>query len=115
MVMFTWTKEPNKVDETYWRCDQKPTEKNAFQGRNYPGYCNPAVDQLLDEAQRTLDGDKRRALHRQIAALLSEDVPMIPLYDRVDVSVVPKSFVGWRPTGMLQSVAWNAWEWRWKS
>jgi peptide/nickel transport system substrate-binding protein len=112
MVMFTWTKEPNKVDETYWRCDQKPTPENAFQGRNYPGFCSPAVDRLLDEAQRTLDADARRALHRQVAAILADEVPMIPLYDRVDVSVVPKSFVGWRPTGMLQSVAWNAWEWR---
>ena len=37
---------------------------------------------------------------------------MIPLYDRVDVSVTPKSFKGWRPTGILQSVAWNAQEWR---
>ncbi len=113
MVMFTWTKEPNKVDETYWRCDQKPTDKNAFQGRNYPGFCSPVVDQLLDEASRTLDPEQRRALHRKIAAVIMDEVPMIPLYDRVDVSVVPKNFIGWRPTGMLQSVAWNAWEWHW--
>ena len=111
MVMFTWTKEPNKVDETYWRCNQKPTEQNAFQGRNYPGFCSPQVDALLNEAQRTLNEGARRALHRKIAAILAEEVPMIPLYDRVDVSVVPKNFRGWRPTGMLQSVAWNAWEW----
>ncbi|MDP2339346.1 MAG: peptide ABC transporter substrate-binding protein [Deltaproteobacteria bacterium] len=113
MVMFTWTKEPNKVDETYWRCDQKPTEKNAFSGRNYPGFCSPEVDRLLDEAQRTLDDASRRALHRKIAAIIADEVPMIPLYDRVDVSVIPKDFKGWRPTGMLQSIAWNAWEWRW--
>ena len=113
MVMFTWTKEPNKVDETYWRCDQKPTDQNAFQGRNYPGFCSPEVDRLLDEAQRTLDDALRRALHRRIAAIVADEVPMIPLYDRVDVSVVPRTFQGWRPTGMLQSVAWNAWEWRW--
>jgi peptide/nickel transport system substrate-binding protein len=112
MVMFTWTKEPNKIDETYWRCDQKPTEQNAWQGRNYPGFCDPRVDALLDEASRTVDGTKRRALHRQIARILSEEVPMIPLYDRVDVSVTPKGFSGWRPTGLLQSVAWNAHEWR---
>jgi peptide/nickel transport system substrate-binding protein len=112
MVMFTWTKEPNKIDETYWRCDQKPTEQNAWQGRNYPGFCDPRVDALLDEASRTVDETKRRALHRQIARILSEEVPMIPLYDRVDVSVTPKGFSGWRPTGLLQSVAWNAQEWR---
>ena len=112
MVMFTWTKEPNKVDETYWRCDQKPTQQNAFSGRNYPGFCSPEVDRLLEQAQRTLDDDQRRALHRKIAAILADEVPMIPLYDRADVSVVPKSFRGWRPTGMLQSIAWNAWEWR---
>ena len=112
MVMFTWTKEPNKADETYWRCDQKPIETNAFQGRNYPGFCDPRVDKLLDEAQRTVDDGARRVLHRQIARIISEEVPMIPLYDRVDVSVTPKGFVGWRPTGILQSVAHNAWEWR---
>jgi len=112
MVMFTWTKEPNKVDETYWRCDQKPTADNAWQGRNYPGFCDARVDALLDEAQRTVDDAARRALHRQIARILSEEVPMLPLYDRVDVSVTPKRFVGWRPTGLLQSVAWNAHEWR---
>jgi ABC-type transport system substrate-binding protein len=54
-------------------------------------------------------------LHRKIAAIVADEVPMIPLYDRVDVSVVPKNFKGWRPTGMLQSIAWNAWEWRWAS
>ena len=111
MVMFTWTREPNKVDETYWRCDQKPVEQNAFQGRNYPGFCDPAVDALLDEAQQTLDGDARRQIHRQIARRISEEVPMIPLYDRVEVSVTPRGFVGWRPTGLLQSVAHNAQEW----
>lgn len=115
MVMFTWTKEPNKIDETYWRCDQKPTEQNAWQGRNYPGFCDPRVDALLDAASRTVDETKRRALHRQIARILSEEVPMIPLYDRVDVSVTPKGFVGWRPTGLLQSVAWNAQEWRFEA
>lgn len=112
MVMFTWTKEPNKIDETYWRCDQKPTEENAFQGRNYPGFCDPKVDALLDAAQRTVNDAERRALHRQVAAIIAEAVPMIPLYDRVDVSVTPKNFKGWRPTGILQSVAWNAQEWR---
>ncbi len=111
MVMFTWTKEPNKIDETYWRCDQKPVEANAFQGRNYPGFCDPAVDALLDEAQRTIDSDARRLIHRQIARRISEEVPMIPLYDRVDVSVIPKGFVGWQPTGLLQSVAHNAEQW----
>ncbi len=111
MVMFTWTKEPNKIDETLWRCDQKPVDTNAFQGRNYPGFCDPEVDRLLDEAQGTVDGAARRAIHRQIAARISEAVPMIPLYDRVDVSVTPKSLVGWHPTGLLQSVAHNAHEW----
>ena len=112
MVMFTWTKEPNKIDETYWRCDQKPTPENHYQGRNYPGFCDPRVDALLAESGRTIDEAARRTIHRKIARILSEEMPMIPLYDRVDVSVTPTSFKGWRPTGILQSVAWNAQEWR---
>lgn len=111
MVMFTWTKEPNKIDETYWRCDQKPTEANHFQGRNYPGFCDPRVDALLEQAVGIVDEAQRRAVHRQITHILAEELPMIPLYDRVDVSVTPSDFVGWRPTGVLQSVAWNAQDW----
>ena len=113
MVMFTWTKDPLQINEALWRCDQIPREDNGYKGMNYPGYCNPAVDALLAKMVRELDDNKRDALGKEIVAAINDDLPILPLYFRQDVSVIPRGFQGWRPTGLLESMAWNAQEWAW--
>src|SRR6476469_4023218 len=49
---------------------------------NYLGYCNRKATKLLDASQTELDPAKRAALFQQAAALMSNDVPSIPLYSR---------------------------------
>ena len=113
MAMLTWTRDPLQINEALWRCDQIPSAQNGWRGMNYPGYCNPKVDALLAQMTGELDDDKRDALGREVIAILDEDLPTLPLYFRKDVSVIPKGFQGWRPPGVLQSMAWNAQEWAW--
>lgn len=111
MAMFTWSKDPLQVNESFWRCDQIPREANGFKGQNYPGYCNPAADALLSAMARELDDDQRAKLGRALEAILAEDLPQLPLYFRAEISVVPKGFQGWKPTGLLAPMGWNAHEW----
>src|SRR5205823_14226444 len=42
--------------------------------RNYPGYCNPAVDKLIDRQSRETDLAKRRSLVWEVEKKLAEDV-----------------------------------------
>jgi peptide/nickel transport system substrate-binding protein len=114
LAMFTWSKDPVQLNEAFWRCDQIPSEKNGWKGQNYPGYCNPKVDELLLQMVRELDDAKRAALGREIDGILAEDLPQLPLYFRKEISVVPKNLVGWKPTGLLSPMAWNAHEWEWR-
>lgn len=113
MVMFTWSKDPVQINESLWRCDQVPREENGWKGQNYPGYCNPAADAILKAMVGELDEEKRAKLGRELELLLAQDLPMLPLYFRAEISVIPKGFQGWRPTGLLESMAWNAHEWDW--
>lgn len=111
LAMFTWSKDPVQLNESFWRCDQTPRESNGWKGQNYPGYCNARVDELLLAMVRELDDAKRAEIGKQVEAILAEDLPQLPLYFRKEISVVPKDLVGWRPTGLLAPMGWNAHEW----
>lgn len=114
MAMYAWTKDPVTVSETLWRCDYIPSEKNSYQGQNQPGFCDPKVDELLKTASGELDPKKRAALGQEVEEILAEELPALPLFFRVDVSVRDKRLQGWKPTGTLQPVTWNAHEWHWQ-
>jgi oligopeptide transport system substrate-binding protein len=55
--------------------------------RNFFGYVNPLVDELLERARRETDPMRRMDLHRQAEQLIVADAPVIPImhhtYERV--------------------------------
>lgn len=111
MAMYAWLKDPLVLSDTLWRCDYIPSEKNNYQGQNQPGFCNPKVDEMLKLASRTLDEKARIKIGQDFEQLFSEELPSLPLYFRTDVSVTKKGFRNWKPTGILQPVSINAYEW----
>lgn len=76
-----------------------------------PGFCDPKADELLKAASRELDAEKRRKIGHELEVLLANELPSLPLFFRVEVSVTKKSLANWKPTGTLQAVSWNAREW----
>ncbi len=54
-------------------------------GEIFANYANPAMDKLLDEAQVSMDPKHRRDLYIQVARLLLEEVPILPLYQQMDL------------------------------
>ena len=57
---------------------------------NWSVYCNPKVDALLVKALGTLDDGARAKLLEEAAALVSNDVALIPLYVQVSAWAVRK-------------------------
>jgi peptide/nickel transport system substrate-binding protein len=49
---------------------------------NVGRYSNPKVDELIDQARREFDADKRHALFTAAMALLHEDAAFVPLFTR---------------------------------
>jgi peptide/nickel transport system substrate-binding protein len=47
---------------------------------NYPGYCNPDVDKLLDESRIPSDVAQRKAIYQKLTKIVLDDAPRLYLY-----------------------------------
>jgi len=63
-------------------------EKKPNGGRNRARYSNPEFDRVIEEAVRTVDKTKARELYARAQEIISNDVPLLPL---------------WYPAGMVIS------------
>jgi oligopeptide transport system substrate-binding protein len=56
--------------------------------QNHTGYCNPEVDDLLDQAAAEEDPEQREALYRQVEQIAIDEAPWVPLFFGVDYWLV---------------------------
>jgi peptide/nickel transport system substrate-binding protein len=94
---------------TAWDADRTYTPF-LHAGEVFANYANPAMDRLLDEAQVSMSPKRRRELYARAARLIQEDVPVLPLYQQVDLYGVSRR-VEWeaRPDERLEmrTVKWT--------
>jgi len=114
LAMYAWVSSPGGVPHSTLYSTEIPSEKNGWSGQNYPGYASPAMDKAIDAAEHELDFAKRRALFAEIQRIHSEDLPVLPLFFRVDPFVFPKQLKGVVPTGTLNSSTLWVEQWRWE-
>ncbi len=115
LAMYAWVQQPQGVPRSLLYSTEIPTAANAWTGQNYPGYRNPAMDSALDAAERELDETKRKAIFADIQRIHAEDLPVLPLFFRVDPFVIPKQLKGVVPTGHLSSSTLWVEQWRWEN
>ncbi len=113
LAMYAWVSAPQSVPRTTLHSQEIPSQANNWSGQNSGGYKNPEMDRLLDAMEVELDVAKRKALFGEMQRIYTEDLPVLPLYFRSDVFVLPKALKGVRPTGHLNvSTLWVE-DWRW--
>lgn len=101
MWAFVLGLDPHYVVDLF-RCDPK---------FGLQGYCNPKVDDLLLRSDRELNGPRRLALISRADAILGNDVPMIPLFQRPTFLVYKKSIKGIVDNPSSGSPSFNAENW----
>ena len=79
------------------------------------GLVDPWFD-VLAAAARTAPGRaEQRPLFAELQRIWSEDLPALPLYQRLRVDVAARSLTGIQPTADEGPLTWNAAEWRFSS
>jgi len=70
-----------------WTLDFDNTAYSLYHSNEFynPGYSNPQVDTLLDQARSTLDQRQRLALYKQIDGILYRDAPNVVLFQNVNL------------------------------
>jgi hypothetical protein len=87
LAMYINTVAPDPVYLTaFFSCDQIPDEANEFQGQNNVGWCNQAVSDGFNEADRTLDEAARTELVKTALLGTASDYVLLPTLQFPNVS-----------------------------
>jgi peptide/nickel transport system substrate-binding protein len=93
-LIFSWGQGVFPEDRINWASAYIPKDANS-PGENAERYNNPEMDRLLDEADRTVDDAKRRAIYDRIQELQHRDVPIIFLFWYVNNNAVAANVQGY--------------------
>jgi peptide/nickel transport system substrate-binding protein len=96
--MYAWIQSPELSPRTFVHSAQIPSEANGWSGQNNPGWVNKRADWLVEALEAEFDADQRLKLIHEILWHYTNDVPVIPLYYRTEVSVTPSNMTGYRVT-----------------
>lgn len=67
-------------------------------GRNRGFYSNPKLDQLVEQGLKISDPAQRVKHYKVVQKLVSEEIPIIPLWYDFEVAVVRKTILDYRPS-----------------
>lgn len=99
MALFAWVSSPETSARSNLASDAIPTAANGWSGQNFTGWKNKEVDAALDALDLEFNAAKRMELAHTILKHYTNEVPVIPLFYRSDLSTVPKNLTGFRMTG----------------
>ncbi len=99
MVLFAWIASPDVPPISTTHSKEIPTVDNGYSGQNYTGFANVRNDTALDKVLREFDFQKRKQLMKIVQQEYAKEVPVIPLYNRSEVVVVPTNLRGFRISG----------------
>lgn len=108
LFSWAWMYDPN--GRYLYVCDRIPAPENGWQGQNYGGWCNPVADAAIRQAVSSLNEDTRRAAYAIAQVEYTRDVPVIPLFARLEVSAAA-GLEGFTSTPG-EVYTWNAAQWR---
>lgn len=111
LAELAWSTNPEEPPATTLGTVAIPTAENNFSGANYSQFSHPTMDKLIAEVQRELDPAKRKPLWAEMQKIYTDELPVLPLFFRTDVFVVPKWLTGVIRPGQLPSNSYAVETW----
>ncbi len=69
---------------------------NAITGVNYPKWCHPAFDALVNTARQTTDIDKRMILYQEARKIFKRELPFTPIAHSIIYQSINKKVTGFK-------------------
>jgi peptide/nickel transport system substrate-binding protein len=99
MALYAWVMDISGPPRQMLGSDQIPSAANNWSGGNYMGWRDARVDADIHVAETELDAGKRQAAWAEMQRIYASELPVLPLFFRVEPHVVPKWLKGYAPTG----------------
>jgi peptide/nickel transport system substrate-binding protein len=81
-------------------------------GQNHSRIRDERLTALLSRGSATVDFDDRKKIYDEVAAILAEKLPVIPLLWVTQLDAMPAGLQGYRPNPTQSGDTWNAAQWR---
>lgn len=94
-----------------YRCDEIPDPANGWAGQNNTGWCDPAYDRAADAVDAALDRASARRASAEAQRILVDQMPALPVLQRLDVAAARSDLVFFRPDPTALSDTWNVEAW----
>jgi peptide/nickel transport system substrate-binding protein len=95
------------------RASEIATNENRGRGSNYSGWTHPQAERLIAAYETALDRNERNQQIIQLLKLVSEEIPLYPLYFNLEFLAHAGALRGPQVTVSNDSATWNLHEWYW--
>ena len=103
LFMFAWVGNPDPSGSV---------EIHKCKGsQNFQNYCNEEVTDLLEQTDEILDPAQRAAVFNEADALMAEDLPILPLYQKPTFFAFNAKLHNAEDNPTQEGPTWNAGEW----
>lgn len=110
LALFAWIAGPDPRGWERWSCAGVPSQANSWTGNNFPGWCFFEADKAIRTATTTVDISERGAAYLRQQQLFTQELPALPLFQRVDATISSPSIEGVAPNPTAP-FTWNLCEW----
>jgi len=111
LALFAWIAAPDPRGWERWSCVGVPNEGNGYTGNNFAGWCFFEADQAIRTATTSLDQAARAQAYLRQQQLFTQELPVLPLFQRVDLTMTTPSLAGVQPDPTAP-FTWNLATWR---
>jgi peptide/nickel transport system substrate-binding protein len=108
---FAYSSDVDPGGFSIWHSSNVPTAENNFAGQNYTRFKNDRADTLITIANNSIGETERANAYAEHQQIVSQQVPIIGLYTRPNITVAPSGLKNWKPTSSLIPPTWNAEQW----
>jgi peptide/nickel transport system substrate-binding protein len=99
-----WVAGIDPDNSSQFLCSARPPN-----GNNTTFYCNPAMDAAQQQALQHFDIPTRKRAYATVEALLTRELPQVPIWWPRQIQPVNPDFKGFDPNPVTES--WNAYQW----
>jgi peptide/nickel transport system substrate-binding protein len=110
LALFGWIAGADPGGLQLWGCDAVPSLENNWIGDNFAGWCFRDANRAIREAVTTIDTDQRQAAYLRQQLLWSQELPSLPLFQRLSLALIAPKVRGPQPDA-LAPITWNIAAW----
>jgi peptide/nickel transport system substrate-binding protein len=111
LALFAWIATPDPRGWERWSCAGVPNAANGFLGNNFAGWCFFEADQAIRTATSALSRDQRQAAYIRQQQLMAQELPIVPLFQRISVVVISPTLQG-IALDATAPLTWNIAQWQ---